>query len=162
MLFAVLHKTSDGKEELAASVTYINTSAFDLITEIGYVTTFPKFQRTHVTSNMLGLLLHYALDLPEQGGLGLRRVQWVANSLNQPSLQAAERLGFKAEGIFRWHRVIPSSKASETNSNSKAVRNGDPRGIDCPGRDSAVFSLCFDDWENGGRERIDNIMARRK
>ena len=38
------------------------------------------------------------LDLDD---LGYRRYEWKCDCLNQPSRQAAERLGFTFEGIFR-------------------------------------------------------------
>ena len=29
-----------------------------------------------------------------------------------------------------------------------------------PGRHTAIFGLCWDDWENGGREKVDKLMQR--
>jgi RimJ/RimL family protein N-acetyltransferase len=84
-----------------------------LSTGIGYVTIFPSFQRTYVTPNAVGILLRYYLELPTAPwpGLGLRRVQWVAHTFNQPSYyNAAVRLGFCYEGTLRLHWVIPEGK----------------------------------------------------
>ncbi|KAI4181280.1 MAG: hypothetical protein L6R41_006705, partial [Letrouitia leprolyta] len=77
------HPTNDPSGALAGMICYLDSSAENLSTEIGWVVILPAFQRTHVTSNAVGLLLHYALDTPEQGGLRLRRVQWHANSVNE-------------------------------------------------------------------------------
>ena len=38
--------------------------------------------------------------------LGFERVEWKCNVENQPSRKAAERLGYKPEGVFRRHMVI--------------------------------------------------------
>ncbi|KAF5336232.1 hypothetical protein D9758_014360 [Tetrapyrgos nigripes] len=100
LMWVIFDKTkpqANGDPSIAAIMSYINTVEWDLWTEIGYIVVFPEFQRTHVTSNAVGLLMHYALDLPEDGGLGLRRVEWRANSLNAPSVGLAKRLGFRME-----------------------------------------------------------------
>lgn len=65
-----------------------------------------------MTSNMVGLLLHYTLDLPERGGLGLRRMQWIADERNEPSVNAAKRLGYSFEGVARWDRVLAGTSSS--------------------------------------------------
>ncbi|KAJ3569559.1 hypothetical protein NP233_g4966 [Leucocoprinus birnbaumii] len=167
MLFLLLDKTKpasttigvEGEEgALAGHLAYINSSAFNLATEIGYILVLPPFQRTHVTSNAIGLMMHFALDLPDRGGLGLRRVFWQCNELNEQSKRTAERMGFRYEGILRWDRVLPPHK--KVFGVDVDVREGDPRGKDWGGRHTAIFGHCWDDWENGGREKIDAIMAR--
>jgi L-amino acid N-acyltransferase YncA len=37
--------------------------------------------------------------------LGYRRWEWKCNDRNEPSKRAAERFGFKAEGVFRQHMI---------------------------------------------------------
>ena len=156
VLFAVYNK--NGKSDtLAGCMAYLNSSAPHLAAEIGHIITFPAFQRTHVTSNAVGLLLHYALDPPSAGGLGLRRVFWQANALNEKSVRAALRMDFQWEAILRWDRVLPLGK--EKAGNKKGERNGDPRS-GCVGRDTAMLSLCWDDWQGGARQRVDDTMAR--
>lgn len=54
--------------------------------------------------------MHHILDMPDQGGLGLRRCQWFTTSLNLASQKAALRLGFTFEGLLRNHRTIPHGK----------------------------------------------------
>lgn len=80
-----------------------------MMSEAGWICILPAFQRTHVNTHASGLLMHYILDSPLQGGLGLRRMQWKANSLNQPSHNAAKRLGFKEEGVLRAFVVLPET-----------------------------------------------------
>lgn len=166
ILFVVYDKTrpacsSDHPGALAGLIGLLNSSLPNLLTEVGFVVIFPPFQRTHVTSNAVGILLKFTLNLPSQqpGALGLRRVIWQANALNKASVRLAERMGFKLEGILRWDRVLPASKSAVGAGNEKDIRNGDPR-KECVGRDTALMGLCWDDWEGGVREEVDKIMRR--
>ncbi|KAI5986712.1 hypothetical protein EDC04DRAFT_1538463 [Pisolithus marmoratus] len=122
-LYAIIDKTrslphspSPSEVDFAGVIGYLNTNTMHLKTEIGCVTILPPFQRTHVTINAVRLLMEYALNPPSLSGLGLRRVQWQANELNYRSVQAAERMGFKREGTFRWDRVLPSGKGKPGDS----------------------------------------------
>jgi RimJ/RimL family protein N-acetyltransferase len=157
LLFAVFDTTAPGIPQLAGTIGLLDTSTANLSTEIGFVITFPRFQRTHVTANAAGLLLHWTLDSPAEGGLGLRRVAWKANSLNTRSVRAAERLGFRREAVLRWDRVLPEWKAE--GGNGGGVRMGDLK-PSCLGRDTMLLSLCWDDWETGARELVNKIMER--
>lgn len=74
------------------------------------VHTQPDVQRTHVLTHAAGLMMHQILDLPAEGGLGLRRCQWHTTSLNVPSQKAALRLGYKYEGTIRAQKVLPPGK----------------------------------------------------
>ena len=164
ILFAVIDKTRDRSGEddegaLAGMIGYMNTSTRNLSTEIGCVITLPPFQRTHVTSNAVGLLLQYALEPPSNGGLGLRRVQWQTNSLNVASLRAAEKMGFKMEGVLRWDRIFHDGKARGKTGNGRDPPKGSEDDI---GRDSVLLSHCWDDWEQGGREKVLAVMERRQ
>lgn len=86
--------------------------------EIGHVLASSVVQRTTTMTEANYLLLSYCFD-----ELGYRRVQWKTNNLNNASKNAALRMGFVAEGVFRKHMVIKG-------------RN----------RDSAWFSLVDDEW----------------
>ncbi|KAJ6598163.1 acyl-CoA N-acyltransferase [Mycena vulgaris] len=153
VLFAVLDKTAPGAPQLAGTIGFLDTSPANRSTEIGFVITLPRFQRTHVTSGAVGLLLRFALE-----GLGLRRVAWKANAWNARSVRAAERMGFRQEAVLRWDRVLPAWKTE--GGNGGGVREGDPR-TGCLGRDTVVLSLCWDDWEGGACEAVDAIIERR-
>ncbi|KAI9465140.1 acyl-CoA N-acyltransferase [Lactarius psammicola] len=145
IFFAIIDKGRGGT--LAGVIGLINTEPVHLSTEIGFVTIFPAYQRTYVTSNAVGILLRYCLELPTapRPGLGLRRVQWVAHSFNQASYNAAVRMGFRYEGTLRWHWVILEGQEG----NGSSLREGDPsKG---PARDNKFLSFCADDWENGGQ-----------
>ncbi|KAK0187551.1 hypothetical protein F5146DRAFT_934408, partial [Armillaria mellea] len=150
--FAVYDKPKSD-HAYAGIITYINSSAEDLVTEIGFVMILPAFQRTHVTSNAVSTLMDYASDLPADGGLGLRRVVWTASVLNAPSVGAAKRMGFQMEGVMRWARVWPEAKIR--GSERVRLRKGESQG----GR-MAVLSACWDEWEAGAKEKVSAVMAR--
>ena len=38
--------------------------------------------------------------------MGYRRYEWKCNNRNAPSKRAAERFGFRFEGIFRQHMIV--------------------------------------------------------
>ncbi|MDQ1458490.1 MAG: hypothetical protein QOH28_4110, partial [Actinomycetota bacterium] len=64
------------------------------------------------------LLARHAFD-----DLGYRRLEWKCNALNAASRRAAERFGFKFEGVFRKHQIVKG-------------RN----------RDTAWYAITDDDW----------------
>ncbi|KAJ7850679.1 acyl-CoA N-acyltransferase [Mycena olivaceomarginata] len=148
VLFAVLDTSSPGAvPQLAGTIGLLATSPTNLSTEIGFVITLPRFQRTHVTSNAVGLLLRWTLEAPAEGGLGLRRV----------AVRVAERLGFRREGVMRWDTVLPAEKIE--GGNGGGIRGGDPKPRSL-GRDTVFLSLCWDDWEAGARESVNEVMQR--
>ena len=94
----------------------------------------------------------------------MRRVQWQANSMNQPSISAGKRLGLTLEGITRWQRVVTEGKkcvseTSDERAEGKPVIDRDGRKLG-PGRHSAVLSMCWDDWLNGKRDHVMGLMQR--
>ncbi|KAF5326742.1 hypothetical protein D9619_004680 [Psilocybe cf. subviscida] len=143
----------------AGIIGLLNSSTDTLATEIGFVMVLPPFHHTHVASNATGLLLHYALEisvappsaqeestvdifkLTNGSPLGLRRVFWQTNARNSASRRLAERMGFEFEATLRWDRVLAADKPGN-------------------GRTTEMFGLCWDDWEGGARERVQQIMRR--
>ncbi|KAK0649533.1 acyl-CoA N-acyltransferase [Cercophora newfieldiana] len=161
--FAVIDKTrppsaEDDEGQLAGMMSFASTSPVNLVTEIGYVMVLPAFHRTHVTTNAVGLMLKYALDGPYKGGLGLVRVHWQTSTANVASLKTAERMGFRREALLRWHMMFRDGVRKHKVGNGRALPPGSNEGD--VGRDTVVLSLCWDDWEQGGRERVEKIMAR--
>ncbi|KAH7099875.1 acyl-CoA N-acyltransferase [Auriculariales sp. MPI-PUGE-AT-0066] len=130
-LWAVFDVASD---DFAGIIGLLNTSQENMTTEIGYVTVAQRWHRTHINTNMTGLLLRFCFD-----ELKMRRVQWQAFSSNTPSINAAKRLGFELEGIQRWQRVLPIEREGVT-------RPGEPN----PGVHSAILAICWDNWEAEG------------
>ncbi len=175
---------------LAGVIGLLNVSRVNLIGEIGHVVILPAAQRTHVLSHAAALLMHYALDLHTMGEwdeearvfgtpapaaelamrrpLGLRRLQWQAHALNAPSIRAAQRLGFRAEGIARCQRVVPgrpplspgADAATDVEDDARLfpARAGD--GVELPSRDSWVGAITWQDWESEVRGQADALVAR--
>jgi RimJ/RimL family protein N-acetyltransferase len=69
--------------------------------EVGHLSYAPALQRHAAATEAMYLMMRHAFE-----DLGYRRYEWKCDSLNQPSRRAAERLGFRFEGIFRQHMVI--------------------------------------------------------
>lgn len=163
IFFAIFDKTRENAVDkgFAGMIVLLDVSKEQLSAEIG-LTILSAFHRTHVTTNAIGLLLHWLLNPtsdPVRGpiGLGLRRVYWTADIHNKRSIALAERLGMKLEAISRWARVLPADRVKL--AKREKVREGDPR-EECPGRHSARLAICWDDWVSGGRDKVDQQMQR--
>lgn len=78
--------------------------------------------------------------------------------MNSRSIKLAERLGMKLEAVLRWDRVLPASRI-EFARKEALLREGDPRG-NKPGRDTARLAICWDDWCQGGKEKVEQVMQR--
>jgi len=158
IFFAIIDKARG--DALAGVVALVNTSPANLRTEIAWLVVFPEFRRTYVTDNAVGLLLNYCLELPNPPpgrgrGLGFRRVEWAGHTESRSSLSVAERMGFKEECLLRWAWVLPEG----AEGNGIPLRDGDPMSTK-PGRHTVMFSFCADDWESGGRERVQEMIDR--
>jgi RimJ/RimL family protein N-acetyltransferase len=66
------------------------------VIEVGYIAYSPLLQRTPAATEAMYLMMRRVFD-----ELGYRRYEWKCDALNAPSRAAAERLGFRFEGIFR-------------------------------------------------------------
>lgn len=86
--------------------------------EIGHIWFSPRLQRTRAATEAMFLLMRHAMD-----DLGYRRLVWKCNALNAPSIAAARRLGFVAEGRLRAHLVVKGRR-----------------------RDTAFFSILDEEW----------------
>ena len=80
-------------------------------------------QRTHVLTHAAGLVMHRILDMPKDGGLGMRRCQWTTTTLNLPSQNAARRLGYTYEGVLRAQWVCPPGKQGARRESSSLPNN---------------------------------------
>ena len=166
-LYAIIDKASASGEsgEETANRKYagiIGLSAADPVnaaTEMGAII-FPAFQRTHVATNAIGLLLMYTLDPPSAGGLGLRRVEWKCHAGNAASRRAALRMGFELEGIARWQRIFPRGAAAFTLPVEALEKRNGTKG-EVPGRHTAVFSIVWDEWD-GKRPKVVALMERKE
>jgi len=115
LFFAVVELASGQAQGL---LSYLRSAPKDGCIEIGHIAFGRAMQRTPGSTEAVYLLARQAFD-----GLGYRRLEWKCNALNARSLRAAERLGFRHEGLFRQHMVVKG-------------RN----------RDSAWFALLDGEW----------------
>jgi RimJ/RimL family protein N-acetyltransferase len=66
------------------------------VIEVGHINYAPPLQRTPAASEAMFLMMSRVFDQ-----LGYRRYEWKCDALNAGSRRAAERLGFRFEGVFR-------------------------------------------------------------
>ena len=98
--------------------------------EIGGVLWGQGAAKTRLATEAVYLFARYVFDT-----LGYRRFEWKCNNDNEGSKQAALRLGFTFEGIFRQHMI-------------QKGRN----------RDTAWFAMLDGDWP-AARERFETWLA---
>jgi len=68
--------------------------------EVGHLGYSPLLQRTPAATEAMFLMMQHAF------ARGYRRYEWKCHALNAPSRAAAERLGFRFEGLFRQAAVV--------------------------------------------------------
>jgi len=66
------------------------------VIEVGSITYSTRLQRTPAATEAMFLMLRRAFN-----ELGYRRYEWKCDALNAPSRKAAERLGFRFDGLFK-------------------------------------------------------------
>ncbi len=98
LYFAVIDKAS-GK--VAGRQTFLRIDPANGAIEIGHIHWGPLMQRKPAATEAHYLFMRHIFD-----DLGYRRWEWKCNNRNEPSKRAAERFGFKPEGVFRQHMVI--------------------------------------------------------
>jgi RimJ/RimL family protein N-acetyltransferase len=76
--------------------TYLRVDHANGTAEVGNITYASALQRTTAATEAMYLMAEHAFAV-----VGVRRYEWKCDSLNQPSRDAAARLGFTFEGIFR-------------------------------------------------------------
>ena len=86
--------------------------------EVGHINFSPLLQRTTEATESMYLMMKWAFDN------GYRRYEWKCNALNLKSRNAAQRLGFSYEGVFRQMTIVKG-------------RN----------RDTAWFAMIDKEWE---------------
>ena len=90
--FAVLTQADDQPLGVA-SYLRIEPAAGSI--EVGHIHFAPALQRTPAATEAMYLMMENVFRL------GYRRYEWKCDALNAPSRRAAERLGFRFEGVFR-------------------------------------------------------------
>ncbi len=93
----LFHAVIDKACGTAAGVaSYLRVDPGNGVIEVGHINFAPALQRTPAASEAMFLMMARVFD-----ELGYRRYEWKCDALNAASRAAAERLGFRFEGVFR-------------------------------------------------------------
>ena len=90
--YAIIDSESDKAVGVAS---YLRVDPNSSSIEVGWITYSPLIQQKPIATEAMYLMMKNAFDM------GYRRYEWKCNSLNQPSINAAMRLGMSFEGLFR-------------------------------------------------------------
>lgn len=115
-LFYVILDTNSGRPVGLVSFLRIQPQIGSI--EVGHIHYSPSLKRTPAATEAMFLMMAQVFD-----ELGYRRYEWKCDALNEPSRNAATRLGFSFEGIFRQATIYKG-------------RN----------RDTAWFSVIDEEW----------------
>lgn len=98
LFFTVFDKAGGG---IVGRQTLMRIEPAHGVIEIGNIYWGPLMSRRPAATEAQFLFARYAFE-----ELGYRRYEWKCDNDNGPSKRAAERFGFKFEGIFRQDRVV--------------------------------------------------------
>jgi RimJ/RimL family protein N-acetyltransferase len=115
LFFTLVRRPGERPVGIAA---YLRITPEHGVIEIGHIWFGASLRRSTAATEAIYLLAAHAFD-----ELGYRRLEWKCDALNQASRRAAERFGFRFEGVFRRHMVIKG-------------RN----------RDTAWYAITDDEW----------------
>jgi RimJ/RimL family protein N-acetyltransferase len=115
-LFFTIELVSDDRP--AGIASYLRITPEHGVIEIGHIWFGAELRRSAAATEAIFLLAREVFDR-----LGYRRLEWKCNALNEASRSAAERFGFRFEGVFRKHQVVKG-------------RN----------RDTAWYAITDDEW----------------
>ncbi len=76
--------------------SYLRIDPGNGVIEVGHIHFSPLMQGRPISTEAMYLMMRQVFDV-----WGYRRYEWKCDSLNQPSCNAAQRLGFMFEGLFR-------------------------------------------------------------
>jgi len=94
--------------EITGMATYMRIREAHGSAEIGCVAFGPKLKRTPEATEALHLMAAHLFD-----ELGYRRYEWKCNESNAASKRAAERFGYRFEGVFR-NDMVTKDKSRDT------------------------------------------------
>jgi RimJ/RimL family protein N-acetyltransferase len=117
MQFVIIDKTAD---KTAGSTSYMNISAEDKRLEIGTTWLGSEFHGTGLNRQCKFLLLDYAFE-----NLGMLRVEFKTDFLNQKSRKALVKIGAFEEGVLRSHMQLHDGRR----------------------RDSIYYSILNNEWD---------------
>jgi RimJ/RimL family protein N-acetyltransferase len=98
LFFTVIDQATNHPEGM---VSYLRITPTHGVIEIGSIWFGPTLQRTRQATEAIYLLARHVFE-----DLGYRRLEWKCDARNERSRRAAERFGFRFEGVFAQHMVI--------------------------------------------------------
>jgi RimJ/RimL family protein N-acetyltransferase len=104
----LFHAILDRDGRAGGIASYLRIDPGNGVIETGHIAYAPALQRTPAATEAMYLMMARVFD-----ELGYRRYEWKCDALNAPSRTAAERLGFRFEGIFR-QAVITKGRNRDT------------------------------------------------
>mgnify|MGYP005999242339 CR=1 FL=1 len=116
LAFATIDKAS-GK--VVGSTRFMKANLPNKRVEIGFTFIAKSFQKTRINTETKLLMLTHAFEV-----MGLNRVEFITDYLNNASRNAIVRIGAKEEGVLRSHMVMPDGRI----------------------RDSVLFSITNNEW----------------
>lgn len=140
LYYAVINLRT-GKAEGVATLMRMDVANGSI--EVGHIWFGPALQRSTAATEAIYLLGDYVFTT-----LGYRRFEWKCNSLNAPSIRAAERFGFVYEGTFRNHLVTKG-------------HNRDTAWFSMIDREWPVLRAAFETWLNPANFDNDNQQIQR-
>jgi RimJ/RimL family protein N-acetyltransferase len=96
--YAFINRATGGATGMGA---FMRCDAPNGVIEIGHIWMSPPLQKTREATEVIYLMIRHCFD-----DLGVRRLEWKCDALNEPSRRAALRFGFQYEGIFRQHLIV--------------------------------------------------------
>ncbi|HEY6993694.1 MAG TPA: GNAT family protein [Xanthobacteraceae bacterium] len=95
--FAIVHNATG---RAVGHASYMRITPEHRVIEVGNIFYTPMLARSAAGTEAMYLMAKHVFE-----DLGYRRYEWKCNALNETSRQAALRLGFSFEGIFRQHMI---------------------------------------------------------
>jgi RimJ/RimL family protein N-acetyltransferase len=138
LFFAIIERMS-GRPVGVASFLRINPPSGSI--EVGHLNYSPLLQRAVAGTEAMFLMMERAFSL------GYRRYEWKCDALNGPSRSAAQRLGFRLEGVFRQATIV---KGRNRDTAWFAVMDGEWPSL----RDAFQRWLHPSNFDENGRQRV--------
>lgn len=92
LFYAIIDRAA---QQAVGVASYMRIDCSNGSIEVGHINFSPLLQSKPAATEAMFLMMKHVFDL------GYRRYEWKCNALNVASRQAAQRLGFSFEGIFR-------------------------------------------------------------
>ena len=128
-------------EHPAGIASYMRIKPGHGVIEIGGIWFGASLRQSTAAAEAIYLLAANAFD-----ELGYRRLEWKCDALNRASRRAAERFGFRFEGVFRRHMVI---KGRNRDTAWYAITDDEWPAV----RDGFEAWLATENFDQAGRQR---------